>query len=262
MEYFLDGSSEWYDRAVKKHGLAIKIEGLVKEFGGVRAVDGLTLEVPKGKITGLIGPNGSGKTTVANVLTGLYPIDGGSVTIGNSERKKLKPYQVLKLGITRTFQGVRLFEQVSVFDNVMVVITQRSVWGALFEKHKAEHREKARRVLERVGLWGKRDAKAAELSYGQRKLLEIARAMATDAEVVLFDEPYAGLFPEMVKLVRGLMEELRDEGKTIVLVEHDMALIRELCDHVVVMDAGKLLAEGTAAEVLADRRVIEAYLGA
>lgn len=241
---------------------ALRVKGLVKEFGGVRAVDGLTLEVPKGKITGLIGPNGSGKTTLANVLTGLYPIDGGSVTVGERELKKLKPYGVLKLGITRTFQGVRLFEQISVLDNVLVVVTQRSVWGALFERHRLEHAEQARRVLERVGLWGKRDAKASELSYGQRKLLEIARALATDAGVTLFDEPYAGLFPEMVKLVREIMEELRDEGKTIVLVEHDMALIRELCDHVVVMDAGRLLAEGTAAEVLADRRVIEAYLGA
>ena len=176
--------------------------------------------------------------------------------------RKLKPYAVLQLGITRTFQGVRLFEQVSVLDNVMVVVTQRSVWGALFERHKAEHTEQARQVLERVGLWGKRGARASELSYGQRKLLEIARAMATGAEVIVFDEPYAGLFPEMVKTVRGIMKELRGDGKTIVLVEHDMALIRELCDHVVVMDAGKLLAEGTAAKVLADKRVIEAYLGA
>jgi ABC-type branched-subunit amino acid transport system ATPase component len=157
---------------------------------------------------------------------------------------------------------VRVFEQISVFDNVMVVITQRSVWGALFERHKSEHAGRAKMVLERVGLWSKRDARAAELSYGQRKLLEIARALATGADLMVFDEPYAGLFPEMVKLVRGIMVELRDEGKTIVLVEHDMALIRELCDNLVVMDAGKLLAEGTAAEVLADRRVIEAYLGA
>ncbi len=242
---------------------AIQTKGMVKEFGGVRAIDKLSISLSKGKITGIIGPNGSGKTTLTNVLTGFHQMDGGTIVInGETEHGRLRSREVLELGITRTFQGVRLFEQLSVLDNVLVVVTKRSVWGALFERHQKFHYDQAKEVLERVGLWNKQGAKAAELSYGQRKLLEIARTLATKADIVLFDEPYAGLFPEMVKMVSGIMTELREEGKTIILIEHDMALIRQLCDRVVVMDAGKLLAEGTPHEVLADKRVIEAYLGA
>lgn len=241
---------------------ALKTKDLTKEFGGVKAVNGLSISIQKGKITGVIGPNGSGKTTLTNVLTGIHRIDGGVVVVGDGgELKRIEAHQVFRAGLTRTFQNVRLFEQVSVLDNVLVALTSRSVFGSLFERDGAARLAKAEAVLTRVGLWDKRDADAAELSYGQRKLLEIARALATDADVILFDEPYAGLFPEMVKLVSGIMRELRDAGKTIVLIEHDMALIRELCDHVIVMDAGKLLAEGVPSEVLSNKEVIEAYLG-
>lgn len=240
---------------------ALQTKNLVKEFGGVRAVDGLSISIPKGKITGIIGPNGSGKTTLTNVLTGMHSIDGGLVVVGSAERRRIRPYEVFGLGITRTFQNVRVFEQISILDNVLIALTKRGVFGSLFERGTKEHQEKAEAVLKRVGLWEKRGANASELSYGQRKLLEIARALATDARITLFDEPYAGLFPEMVKLVSSIMKELRDAGKTVVLIEHDMAVIRELCDHVIVMDAGKLLAEGTPEQVLADQTVIEAYLG-
>ena len=241
---------------------ALQTKELVKKFGGVTAVNGLSITVPTGKITSVIGPNGSGKTTLTNVLTGICQIDGGTVVVaGGKERARIKPYQVFGLGLTRTFQNVRVFEQVSVLDNVLISLTKRSVLGSLFEKNKEEHLKKAEEVLTRVGLWEKKDAYASELSYGQRKLLEIARALATNADTILFDEPYAGLFPEMVKLVSGIMRELREQGKTIVLIEHDMALIRELSDHVIVMDAGKLLAEGKPEDVLSNKAVIEAYLG-
>jgi branched-chain amino acid transport system ATP-binding protein len=241
---------------------ALQTKNLTKEFGGVKAVNDLSVTIPKGKITGVIGPNGSGKTTLTNVLTGIHRIDGGAIAVGKGgELKRIEAHQVFRAGLTRTFQNVRLFEQISVLDNVLIALTSRSVYGSLFERDAAEHFSKAEAVLNRVGLWEKRDANAAELSYGQRKLLEIARALATDTETILFDEPYAGLFPEMVKLVSGIMRELREQGKTIVLIEHDMALIRELCDHVIVMDAGKLLAEGAPVEVLANKAVIEAYLG-
>lgn len=240
---------------------SLETKSLTKKFGGVAAVNGLSISIPKGKITSVIGPNGSGKTTLTNVLTGIHAIDGGIVIVGGKDRTRIRPHQVFGLGITRTFQNVRVFEQISVLDNVLISLTRRSVFGSLFEKANGSHAEKAKEVLARVDLWEKRDVNAAELSYGQRKLLEIARALATDADTILFDEPYAGLFPEMVKLVSSLMKELREQGKTIVLIEHDMALIRELSDHVIVMDAGKLLAEGVPNEVLANPAVIDAYLG-
>jgi len=242
---------------------ALQVKNLVKEFGGVRAVDGLSLSFEKGMITGVVGPNGSGKTTLTNLLTGMHPITSGTVVVGGeNEHGEIRSYDVFHLGITRTFQNVRVFEQMSVMDNILVALTSRSVFASLFEKHSAFHANRAKEILERVGLWNKRHENAKNLSYGQRKLLEIGRALATKAGIVLFDEPYAGLFPEMVKLVSSIMKELRAEGKTIILIEHDMAIIRELCDHVIVMDAGKLLAEGKPEKVLADGKVIEAYLGA
>lgn len=240
---------------------ALKTKELVKQFGGVRAVDALSIFIPKGKITGIIGPNGSGKTTLTNVLTGVHKIDGGVVVVSEKELSRIQPHQVFGLGMTRTFQNVRVFEQISVFDNVLVALTKRDVLASLFERDEKMYEERAEAVLRRVGLWEKKNANASELSYGQRKLLEIARALATDADTILFDEPYAGLFPEMVKLVSSIMYELREQGKTIVLIEHDMALIRELCNHLIVMDAGKLLAEGTPHKVLSNKAVIEAYLG-
>lgn len=239
----------------------LETHNLSKHFGGVYAVDKLSIKFEEGKITSVIGPNGSGKSTLINVLTGIYPMDGGSVVISSEKLDQIKSPEIKDYGLTRTFQEVRLFEQMPVLDNILVVLTERGVLQALFERHKTFHLDKAKEVLERVGLWGKRNALARELSYGQRKLLEIARVLAMDPKIILFDEPYAGLFPEMVKQVSSILKELRSEGRTVILVEHNMDLIRELSDHVIVLDEGKLLAEGIPEKVLNQRDVIEAYLG-
>ncbi len=243
-------------------------KNLEKHFDGVKAVDGLSVRFEQGKITGLIGPNGSGKSTLINTITGLHKVDGGRILVGEKTAlAKIMRWEVPEYEMTRTFQDVRLFEQMTVLDNILVVLTERNVGGAFFEKHKAFHLEKAEEVLTRVGLAGKKNELASGLSYGQRKLLEIARVLAMvhsptgGAEIFFFDEPFAGLFPEMVKIVSSVIKELRDQGKTIILVEHNMDLIRELCDHLYVLDAGRLLAEGAPAEVLARKDVVEAYLG-
>lgn len=242
--------------------MILQAKQLYKHFDGVKAVDHLSLSFEKGKITSVIGPNGSGKSTLINLLTGFVPFDSGEVIVSGSTRLTIvRPYEVPEYGITRTFQDVRLFEQMHVLDNILVMLTERRVFGALFEKHGTLHLSKAEEVLKRVGLWEKRHQLAKNLSYGQRKLLEIARVLAMNRDIIFFDEPFAGLFPEMLKVVVGVMQELKQQGKTQVLVEHNMELIRELSDYLIVLDSGELLAEGKPEEVLSRREVIEAYLG-
>lgn len=240
----------------------IKTKNLVKRFNGVHAIDRLSIEVKKGQITGIIGPNGSGKTTLINLLSGVLEMDSGEIIVDGAKKvTRILPHQVSFYGITRTFQNVRLFEQMTVLDNILVVVTERNVFSSLFEKHTEYHHKIAEEVLQKVGLWEKKNQLAVNLSYGQRKLLEIARTLAMKAEVYLFDEPFAGLFPEMRKIVSSIIQELRQENKTVVLIEHDIGLIRELCDYIFVMDEGKLLAEGKPESVFEKRKVIEAYLG-
>lgn len=230
-------------------------------------MENLTIDFKEGQITGIIGPNGSGKSTLVNLLTGMIPLDSGTLVLADAvSLKKIHSAEVASFGMTRTFQEVRLFEQMTVLDNILVVLTERNIASAIFEKHSAYHLEQAKEVLELIGLWEKKDDLAASLSYGQRKLLEIARVVAMtrsarEADVFFFDEPFAGLFPEMVKIVSGILKDLRTKGKTVILIEHNMDLIRELSDHVIVMDAGKFLAQGSPKEVLALPEVIEAYLG-
>lgn len=241
---------------------------ITKHFDGVYAVDHLSLSFKPGKVTSIIGPNGSGKSTLINTLTGIHKMDGGRIAIGDKTvLSKISSSDIPSYGLTRTFQDVRLFEQMTALDNILVVLTERNLVGSFFEKHKSFHIDKAEEVLKRVGLWEKRNELASGLSYGQRKLVEIARVLAMthspsgSTEVFFLDEPFAGLFPEMVKVVVSVIKELREQGKTVILIEHNMDLIRELSDYIYVLDAGKLLAEGKPDEVLARRDVIEAYLG-
>ena len=232
-----------------------------KRFGGVYAVDRLSISIPRGLITAIIGPNGSGKSTLINLLSGTLPLDGGMVVVGPKRLRIIRPYDSPNIGLTRTFQDVRLFEQISVLDNLYVVMTERSSFLSLFQRARKEHKERAERILHVVGLWEKRHDLAEELSYGQRKLLEVGRLMAMNTQIYLFDEPFAGLALHMIEVVKGVMRELQEYGRTIIFVSHNMGIVRELSDYLIVMDSGRLLALGRPDQVLNDPAVIEAYLG-
>lgn len=241
---------------------ALQTKQLIKSFGGVHAVDHVDVVFDAGKITALIGPNGSGKTTLVNTITGVLTMDGGSITVSDSVKfEHIVTSEVATYGMTRTFQNVRLIQQMTVLDNILVVLTERNVWGALFEKHTKLHLDSAEDILKKIGLWEKRDELAENLSYGQRKLLEIARAVSMRAKIYFFDEPFAGLFTEMRKIVSAILNELKAEGAAVILVEHDMGLVRELADTCYVLDSGKVIAYGTPEQVLRQENVVDAYLG-
>ncbi len=242
--------------------IALKIQNLSKSFGGNKAVNAVSFEIQKGKITSLIGPNGAGKSTMVNLITGFTKSDTGDVSVLGSKLTKIKRKDIRTYGITRTFQHVRLFDQMSALDNILITVTERSPWRALFEQHKDFHIKQAESALEQVGLIEKKNAMAGDLSYGQKKLLEIARVIAINADIIILDEPFAGLFKEMRKQVVDIIKSLREQQKTIIFIEHSMDLIRELSDHVIMVDAGKFFAEGSPDEVLSRKDVMEAYLGA
>lgn len=244
-----------------KNASVLKINNLSKHFAGVKAVDALSLEFLPGKIYGLVGPNGSGKTTLTNLLTGIFPWDSGQVSVGGVKLVALPTHQTLAYGMTRTFQEVRLFEQMTVLENILVALSERGVFASLFEAHNALHQKKAESLLEQLGLSDKKHKLAHELSYGQRKLLEIARVLAVEADIYLFDEPFAGLFKGMYTQVKQVLLALKASDKCVLLIEHNMDLIRELADEVIVLDSGELLAKGKPDKVLSEKKVVEAYLG-
>jgi ABC-type branched-subunit amino acid transport system ATPase component len=240
--------------------IILELTSVSKAFGGNRAVNGVSFQIQKGKITSLIGPNGAGKSTMVNLITGFLANDSGKIAIAGSE-KQMKRWHMPKRGITRTFQHVRLFDQMTVLDNIVIAKTERHPVRALFEKTSSIQIESAEAALKRVGLSKKKNTLVGSLSYGQKKLLEIARVIALNADIYVFDEPFAGLFKEMRKQVVDIIKDLRSQGKTIIFIEHSMDLIRELSDHVVMVDAGAFFAEGTPDEVLSRKDVMEAYLG-
>ena len=240
----------------------LETEEISKHFGAVRAVDRLSISIPRKGVTSIVGPNGSGKSTLVNLLSGTLPLDGGMVIIDGVGLRIVKAHETPEHGITRTFQDVRLFDQMGVWDNLMVALTDRRLFPALKERAKPAYKQRAREILESVGMWEKRRSMALDLSYGQRKLLEIGRVMALDVSIYLFDEPFAGLFPQMLERVKAIMKDIRDRGHTIVFISHNMDIVRELSDHIFVLDSGALLAHGEVEEVLGRPDVIEAYLGA
>ncbi|HMD03284.1 MAG TPA: ABC transporter ATP-binding protein [Candidatus Baltobacteraceae bacterium] len=254
--------------AAREHGL-LEVRGLVKRFGGVVAVNGLDMTVERGHIHAMIGPNGSGKTTSLNVISGLYRADGGSVRFDGRELAGLAPHEIAALGIARTFQNIRLFARLSVLQNVMVgthvhghVNLASALWpfGAT-AREEAETRETALAFLDFVGLRDASDAEARSLPYGEQRKLEIARALALRPRLLLLDEPAAGMNPAETDALVELLYQIRDQGTTLLLIEHDMNLVMSISNTITVLNFGIHIAEGDAERVAHDPQVIAAYLG-
>jgi ABC-type branched-subunit amino acid transport system ATPase component len=254
---------------VKKPDPIVVADGIVRRFGGLTAVDVEHVEIQRGVITALIGPNGAGKTTFFNLLTGFDRPDEGDWSFNGRSLKKVAAYKIARLGMIRTFQLTKVLSRLTVIENMRVGATGQSgesLWRAmlapLWRSQEEANTAKADDLLERFLLIKKREDFAGSLSGGQRKLLEMARALMADPELVMLDEPMAGVNPALKQSLLGHVKSLRDEGRTVLFVEHDMDMVRDISDWVIVMAQGKIVAEGPPDSVMADPRVIDAYLGA
>ena len=247
----------------------LEVTGVSKRFGGLQALSEVSIRIQPGQIYGLIGPNGAGKTTFFNVITGLYTPDSGTFMLGGEPYQPTAVHEVAKAGIARTFQNIRLFPDMTVLENVMVgrhARTRSGLFGAVlrtkaFKDEEAAIAQRARELLAYVGIPGFADYKARTLSYGDQRRLEIARALATDPKVLALDEPAAGMNATEKVVLRQLIDRIRNDGRSVLLIEHDVKLVMGLCDGVTVLDHGKQIAEGTPSQVQANEAVIEAYLG-
>ena len=247
----------------------LTIKGISVRFGGLQVLNNIDIQVDRNTVHGIIGPNGAGKTTLFNVITGLIRSDSGTISLEGKELPYVKPYQLVSLGFARTFQNIRLFKEMSVLDNVMIgqhIRTPTPVFSIMINGKKSRHyenvaKEKSLEALKFMGIEKKAQETVSNLSYGQQKLVEFARALAAQPKIILLDEPAAGMNPTEKANLLNIVDRLREKGYTIILIEHDMKLVMNICDMISVLDHGKVITQGRPEEVRNNKDVISAYLG-